>query len=70
MDTKTRLVYIYYLQETLVRARETYRLRVREQGMVFHTNRNQNKAGEGMPFSEKLDFKTNTVMREKKGPTQ
>ena len=68
MDTKTRLIYIYYLQETLVRARETYRLRVRQQGMVFHTNRNQKKAGEGMSFSEKVDFKTNTAMREKEGP--
>ena len=58
--------YICYLQETLVRARETYRLKVWE---WYSTQIEiKKKAGEGMICSEKVDFKTKTVIRDKEGP--
>ena len=37
--------YIYCLQETHLRPKETYRLKVREWKNIFHANRKQKKAG-------------------------
>ena len=34
---------------------------------VFHTNRDQKKAGVAILISDKVDFKTKAVKREKKG---
>ena len=36
-------LYIYYLQETHFRSRDTYRLKVRGWKNVFHANGNQEK---------------------------
>ena len=33
--------------------------------MIFHTNRNEKKVGAAIPISDKIDFKTNHVKREK-----
>ena len=34
---------------------------------IFHTNGNQKKAGIALLIPDKLDFKTKTVIRDKKG---
>lgn len=38
-----------------------------EQEKIFHANGNQNKTGIAKLTSDKIDFKTKTVMREKEG---
>ena len=60
--------YICCLQETHFRPRDTYRLRVRGGWKkIFHANRNQKKAGVAILISDKIDFKTKTVTRDKEG---
>ena len=34
---------------------------------IFHTKRDQKKAGEGILVSDKIDFKTKAVKRDKEG---
>ena len=60
-------LYICCLQETHFRPRETYRLKVRGWKKIFHANGNQNKAGVAVLISDKVDFKIETVTREKEG---
>ena len=36
--------------------------------MIFHANGNQKKAGVAILISDKIDFKINTITREKKEP--
>ena len=67
MDTKTRPIYIYCLQETHFRPRDTYRLKVRGWKKVFHANGNQKKAGVAILTSDKIDFKIKTITRDKEG---
>ena len=67
MDTKTRPVYICCLQETHFRPRDIYRLNVRGWKKIFHANGNQNKAGVAILISDKIDFKTKTITRDKEG---
>ena len=57
--------YICCLQETHLRPRDTYRLKVRGWKKIFHTNGNQKKAGVAILISDKIDFKTKTITREK-----
>ena len=45
---------------------DTYRLKVREWEKVFHANGNNNKAGVAILILGKIDFKTNTVMRQRR----
>ena len=59
--------YIYYLQETHLKTRDTYRLKVKGWKKLFHTNRDQNKAGVAILISDKIDFKTKAVKRDKDG---
>ena len=35
--------------------------------MIFHANGNQKKAGVAIPISDKIDFKTQNVTRDKEG---
>ena len=58
--------YICCLQETHLRPRNTYRLKVRGLKKLFHTNGNQKKAGVAILISEKIDCKIKTVMRQRK----
>ena len=53
------------LQETHFRPRDTYRLKVRGWKKIFHANRNQNKAGVAILISDKIDFKIETITRDK-----
>ena len=57
--------YICCLQETHFRPRDTYRLKVKGQKKIFHTNGNQKKAGVAILVSGKRDFKIKTVTRDK-----
>ena len=55
------------LQETHLKTGDTYRLKVKGWKNIFHANRDQKKAGVAILISEKIDFKTNAVKRDKEG---
>ena len=55
------------LQETHLKPRDTYKLKVRGWKKIFHTNRDQKKAGVATLTSYKIDFKTKAVKRDKEG---
>jgi len=57
--------YICCLQETYLETRDTYRLKVNGWKKIFHTNRDQKKAGVAVLISDKIDFKAKTVKRDK-----
>ena len=59
--------YICCLQETHLETRHTYRLKVKGWKKIFHANRDQKKAGVAILISEKIDFKTKSVKRDKDG---
>ena len=59
--------YIYCLQETHFRSKDTYRLKVREWKKIFHANGNRKKDGVAILISDKIDFKIKTITREKEG---
>ena len=55
------------LQETHVRPKDTYRMKVRRWKKVFQAKGNQKKAGVAILLSDKIDFKIKTVTRDKEG---
>ena len=55
------------LQETHLETRETYRLKVKGWKKIFHANGDQKKAGVAILISDKIDFKTKAVKRDKEG---
>ena len=57
--------YICCLQETHLKTRDTYRLKVKGWKKIFHANRDQKKAGVAVLISDKIDFKIKTVKRDK-----
>ena len=57
--------YIFCLQDTHFRPRDTYRLKVMRWKKIFHANGNQKKAGVAILISDKIDFKIKTVTRDK-----
>src|SRR5574342_458499 len=59
--------YICCLQETHIKTRDTYRLKVKSWKNLFHANRDQRKAGVAILISDKVDFKTKAVKRDKEG---
>ena len=65
MDTKARP--LYSLQETHLKTRDTYRLKVKGWKKIFHANRDQKKEGVAILISDKIDFKTKAVKRDKEG---
>ena len=46
---------------------DTYRLKVKSWKKTFHANRDQKKAGVTILISDKIDFKTKAVKRDKEG---
>ena len=48
--------YIRCLQETHLKTRDTYRLKVKGWKKIFHSNRDQKKAGVAIFISDKTDF--------------
>ena len=55
------------LQETHLRAKDTYRLKVRGWEKIFHANGQDRKAGVAILISDKINFKTNTIKKDKEG---
>ena len=55
------------IQEVHFRAKNTPRLKVRRWKKIFHANRNDKKAGVAMFISDKIDFKTKTITKDKEG---
>ena len=65
MDTKQD-PYIYCLQKTHFRLKDTYRLKVRGGENIFHANGKQKKTGIAILISDKLDLKIK-ITRNKEG---
>ena len=59
--------HICCLQETHLKTRDTYRLKVKGWKKIFHANRDQKKAGVAILISDEIDFKTKAVKRDKEG---
>ena len=60
-------LYICCLQETHLKTGDTYKLKVKGWKKIFHTNRDQKKAGVALLIADKIDFKTKAVKRDKEG---
>ena len=58
---------IYCLQETHLKTRDTYRLKVKGWKKIVHTNRDQKKAGVTILISNKIDFEIKAKKRDKEG---
>ena len=58
-------IYICYLQEPHLETRDTYRLKMKGWKKIFPANRDQKKAGIAILISDKTDFKTKSVKRDK-----
>ena len=67
MDTKTRPIYMLSTRETCFRPRNTSTLKVRGWKKILHANGNQKKARVAILISDKIDFKTKTIIRDKEG---
>ena len=59
--------YICCLQETHLKTGDTHRLKVKGWKKLFHANRDQKKIGVAILISDKIDFKTKAVKRDKEG---
>ena len=59
--------YTYCLQETHLKTRDTYRLKVTGWKKILHANTDEKKAGVAILISDKIDFKIKTVTRHKEG---
>ena len=57
--------YIRCLQETHLKTRDTYRLKVKGWKKIFHANGDQKKAGVAILISNKIDFEIKAVKRDK-----
>uniref|UniRef100_A0A5F9DDJ4 RNA-directed DNA polymerase n=1 Tax=Oryctolagus cuniculus TaxID=9986 RepID=A0A5F9DDJ4_RABIT len=55
------------LQETHLSNKEACKLKVKGWKKIFHANRNQKKAGVAILISDKINFNTKTVKRDKEG---
>ena len=59
--------YMCCLQETHLKTRGTYRLKVKGWKKIFHANADQKKAGVAILISDKIDFEIKAVKRDKEG---
>ena len=55
------------LQDTHLRAKDTYKLKVRGWKKIFHENGKDRKAGVAILLSEEMDFKTKAIKKDKEG---
>ena len=58
---------VYVVHETHLKTGDTYRLKLKGWKRTFHANRDQNKAVVAILTSDKIDFKTKAVKRDKEG---
>ena len=63
MDRKAT-PYICCLQETHLRPKDTYRLKVRGWKNIFHANGKQKKAGVAILIADKIDLKIKNIIRD------
>ena len=59
--------YICCLQETHLKTRDTYRLKVKGWKKIFHANGDQKKAGVAILISGKIHFEIKSMKRNKEG---
>ena len=66
MDTKTRSLYILPTRDP---PQNKGHIQTESEGWkkIFHANRDQKKAGMAILISDKIDFKTKAVKRDKEG---
>ena len=64
---KKQKPWIWYLQETHLREKDTYRLKVREWEKIFHANGQDRETGVAILISDKIDFKMKAIKKDKKG---
>ena len=57
--------YICYLQETHLKPRDTYRLKVKGWKTLFHENEDQKEAGVAILISDKTDFEIKSMKKDK-----
>ena len=56
--------YIYCLQETHLKTRDTHRLKVKGWKKIFHANGEQDKANVAILRTDKLDFEIKAMRKE------
>ena len=66
MDTKQD-PSICCLQETHLKTRDTYRVKVKGWKKIFHANGDKKKAGVAKLISDKIDFEIKAMKRDKEG---
>ena len=59
--------YICCLQDTHLKPRDTYKLKVKGWKKIFYANRDQKKAEVAILISDKIDFERKAVKRDKEG---
>ena len=59
--------YICCLQETHLKTRDTYRLKVKGLKKIFQANGDQKKAGVAIFILDRVDFEIKTMKRDKEG---
>ena len=59
--------YICCLQETYLKTKDTYRLKVKGWEKIFHTNGDQKKAGVAIFISDEIDFEIKAMKSDKEG---
>ena len=59
--------HICCLQDTHLKPRDKYRLKVKVWKKIFHKNGDQKKAGVAIVISDKIDYDIKAVKREKEG---
>ena len=64
---KNKTPYICCLQETHLKTRYTYRLKMKGWKKIFHTNVDQKKTGIAVLISDKIGFEIKAVKRDKEG---
>ena len=55
------------IQETHLTCKDTYRLKIKEWRKIYQENGEQNKAGVAILVSDKTDFKSTKIKRDKEG---
>ena len=55
------------LQESHLKARDTYRLKMKGWKKIFHANGDRKKAGAAILISDKIDFEIKAMKRDKEG---
>ena len=69
MDKKKQDPSVCCLQETHLKPKDTHRLKIKGWKKIFHAKNSEKKAGVAVLVSDKIDFKTKKVTRDKEGHT-